>query len=72
MRYLIADRGKAASYGISTYAHRIKGERVVLNEKEIGPVPGETAEEKAAMIDGRLYTRAELKQALEEEGWDNE
>lgn len=69
MRYIIANTDRVKACGISCYGHRTKDDRVVLNEKELGVVPGDTEEARLAAIDGIVYTRAELRQILKEEGW---
>lgn len=69
MRYTIADRAKAAAHGVSCAGHRVKGTRIVLNEKELMSLPGADVKERAAAVGGRVYTRTELKETLKKEGW---
>lgn len=69
MRYVIADKLKAAAFGISPDGHRTKNGKVILNEKEIGSVPGRTATAKLTAIGGTSYTASNLKRKLREEGW---
>lgn len=70
MRYAIADRAKAAAHGVSCAGHRVKGARIVLNEKELMSLPGADIGERAAAVGGEVYTRTEIKEILKREGWD--
>lgn len=69
MRYIIANKARAAVFGISADGHRTKNGRVILNEKELNSVPGSTVAEKARAVEGTSYTASNLKKVLREEGW---
>ena len=64
MRYILADMVKARAHGINLVGHRTKGDLVALNEKEVLCTPAlasaPTFEEKVAMLDGTIYTGAEI------------
>jgi len=64
MRYILADMIKARANGINVANHRIKGGKVALNEKEVFCTPALasalTLEEKVALLDGTIYTAAEI------------
>lgn len=64
MRYILADMIKARANRINVANHRIKGGKVALNEKEVLCTPALasalTLEEKVALLDGTIYTAAEI------------
>lgn len=70
MRYIIAKRRLAASYGISSIGHTLlnQGKNVIINEKELSIVKGENIEDKIKAIEGILCTSSELKKKLKEDG----
>ena len=47
MKYVIAERSKVLSYGVNAVGHRQKGTQIVVNEKELDQVPGDTLTKKA-------------------------
>ncbi len=69
MQYVIANRGKATMYGINAAGHRTKDALIVLHEKELNVVPGPTLADKVRAVNGVLYSASEIKQALQEGGW---
>lgn len=68
MRYVEAKKGKALAAGFKVYGHRTNSNRVILNEKEVmnnfSLAGYETLEEKAAAIDGKVYSRIEIQKIL--------
>ncbi len=70
MRYVIADRALAAKCGVGADGHRVRGSRILLNEKEVTAfAPGETFAEKVAALDGAVRSAGEMKRILKMEGW---
>ncbi len=69
MQYVIANKKKAAGYGISAVGHRAKDTFILLNEKELNVVPGETLADRVRAVSGTLYTASEVKRVLQQEDW---
>ena len=69
MQYIIANRGKVLMCGIRSNGHRQKEGQILINEKELGLVPGQTQEEKLLAIDGTIYSASEIERILQEEDW---
>lgn len=69
MKYIIANRGKVLMCGIRSNGHRQKDGQILINEKELGVVPGQTQEEKLLAIDGTIYSASEIERVLQEEDW---
>ena len=69
MLYIIADRQKTACAGISIKGCRVNGEHVIVNEKDLNILPGETLEERASVIDGKVYDVFEIKQLIIKGDW---
>lgn len=69
MKYVIADRSKALSYGINAIGHRSKDSQIIVNEKELDQVPGTTLSKRAKAVDGKVYTAAAVKKIIKEGGW---
>ncbi len=69
MQYIIANRGKVLMCGIRSNGHRQKEGQILINEKELGLVPGQTQEEKLLAIDGTIYSASEIEKVLQEEDW---
>lgn len=69
MLYIIADKQKAARAGLSLQGCLVKNNHVVLNEKELNIVPGETLEDRAAAIGGKVYDVIELKKLIKKGDW---
>lgn len=70
MKYVIADIERAMSLcGVDLYARQKCGARVMLNEKDLSSVPGETIEEKVININGLLLTENEAVAELNKKSW---
>lgn len=69
MQYIIANRGKVLMCGIRSNGHRQKEGQILINEKELCLVPGQTQEEKLLAIDGTIYSASEIEKVLQEEDW---
>ncbi|MBO6248184.1 MAG: hypothetical protein J6N54_05175 [Bacteroidales bacterium] len=69
MLYIIANKQKAAEVGISPLGHRVNGDHIIVNEKELNYVPGDTLEERAGRIDGRVYDAIEIKKLIIKGDW---
>ncbi len=69
MYYIIADKVKAAGFGISLFGHRTNGSLVIVNEKELPDVPGDTPAKKAKALGGKVYSDEGIKKVLKEGGW---
>lgn len=70
MRYIIANTAKTLEQGIAAAAHRTKGRRILLTEKEVlFRIAGDTFDDKLAAIDGRAYTQSEITKILKREDW---
>lgn len=62
MKYIIADKGKAADVGFKTEDHRRKGNQILLNEKEVmnnGTLQG-TLKQRVKALDGMTYTEKQV------------
>ncbi|MEG1729614.1 MAG: hypothetical protein RR280_08770 [Bacteroidaceae bacterium] len=73
MIYVIADKVKCADSGFSTSTHRVNGNLMLLNEKEVinnVALSGMNLREKMIPISGKDYTLSEIKQVMKEGGWD--
>ena len=55
--------------GIRSNGHRQKEGQILINEKELCLVPGQTQEEKLLAIDGTIYSASEIEKVLQEEDW---
>lgn len=70
MKYVIADIERAMSLcGVDLYTRQKCGARVMLNEKDLSSVPGETIEEKVININGILLTENEAMAELNKGIW---
>ncbi|MGM9737822.1 MAG: hypothetical protein ACI3ZT_05345 [Candidatus Cryptobacteroides sp.] len=69
MQYIIANRGKVLMFGIHSTGHRQKDGQILINEKELVVVPGQTQVEKLLAIDGTLYSASEIEKVLQEGDW---
>lgn len=70
MKYVIADIERVMSLcGVDLYARNKCGTKVMLNEKDLSSVPGETIEEKVINIDGLLLTETEADAELYKGSW---
>lgn len=76
MRYIIADLDAAIDAGIIKKGHRVKNGKILLNEKEvlncIGVERLPTLDEKCEYLKGEIYTRKQINELLEKEGWNND
>lgn len=75
MRYIIADKAKAVAHGFALHGHRINGNLILLNEKEVEYSPAlsssPTLEKKCEPIMGTIYTEQGIINELEQGGWNN-
>ncbi len=69
MLYIIANKQKAAEVGISPRGHRVNGDHIIVNEKELNYVPGDTLEERAGRVDGKVYDAIEIKKLIIKGDW---
>lgn len=70
MRYIIADKTLADSQGFPINTHRVNGNQIILNEKEVYSIlPGNTLEDKIGLISGTIYTHAEINKIINKGGW---
>lgn len=69
MLYIIANKQKAAEVGILPRGHRVNGDHIIVNEKELNYVPGDTLEERAGHIDGKVYDAIEIKKLIIKGDW---
>lgn len=62
MKYILATKEKCLEHSLRIAGHITKDDKVVLNEKEImfNPTVTGSFEERAAQMDGTIYTAAEL------------
>ena len=60
---------KAAEAGISPRGHRVNGNHVILNEKELLRLPGQDIEERASVVDGTIYDLTEIKKQIIKGDW---
>lgn len=75
MRYIIADKVQAVQHGFTINGHRVNGNLILLNEKEVTSCPAlssaATLESKCQLITGTIYTHQGIINALEQGGWNN-
>ena len=72
MRYVVANKEKALDAGGLLLGHLVKGESIVLNEKEVMCLPsldGEL-EDRILLLDGIVYTNTSMNQIISEGGWE--
>lgn len=72
MRYVVANKEKALDAGVLLLGHLVKGESIILNEKEVMCLPsldGEL-EDRILLLDGIVYTNTSLNQIISEGGWE--
>lgn len=70
MKYIIADIERVNSLcGVDLYARHKFGSKVMLNEKDLSSVPGDTIEEKVININGMLLTENEAVAELNKRSW---
>lgn len=70
MKYIICKANKAADIGIKPLGHRLRQDRILLNEKELTTSPALTGslEERAAALGGEVYTYKSVTQIINKEG----
>jgi len=70
MNYIIANRTKSIQAGINLVGHRVKGESVILNEKEVSSCAAlakhRTLRTKAAAIGGTVYTDDQIMKKIKD------
>ena len=71
IRYAIINRSKAIDYGISTFAHRVKDDRIIINESEviINVALVGTYDDRIEILDGKSYNETEIFNIINEGGW---
>ena len=72
MRYVICRKDLAVDNGFDSAVHRVNGNLILLNEKEIvsnTSLSGADFEEKTKSIMGNIYSHEEINQVLNEGGW---
>lgn len=72
MRYVVANKKKALDAGVLLLGHLVKGESIILNEKEVMYLPsldGEL-EDRILLLDGIVYTNTNMNQIISEGGWE--
>ena len=66
MRYVVANKEKALDAGVLLLGHLVKGESIILNEKEVMCLPsldGEL-EDRILLLDGIVYTNTSMNQII--------
>ena len=77
MLYIIANKRQAVDYGFSIRGHRVNGNLILLNEKEVESNPAlsasndNTLEERCKLISGTIFTHQGIIHELEQGGWNN-
>ena len=72
MRYVVANKEKALDAGVLLLGHLVKGESIILNEKEVMCLPsldGEL-EDRISLLDGIVYTNTKKKKKKKKGGWE--
>lgn len=72
MRYVVANKKKALDAGVPLLGHLVKGESIILNEKEVtclSSLDGEL-EDRILLLDGIIYTNTRMNQIISEGGWE--
>lgn len=72
MKYIVANKKKALDAGVSLLGHLVKGEYIILNEKEVMFLPyldGEL-EDRIFSLGGIVYTNTRMNQIISEGGWE--
>lgn len=71
MKYVIADAGLALEHGFRAIGHKTKAGLIILNEREvmIKPSLSGTLDERAAQINGKAMTAAEVDNETNNGGW---
>jgi hypothetical protein len=74
MKYVFCNETKATQHGFAMTEHRLKGSRMLLNEKEVMNCPSlsGTLNERAVALDGRAFTDRETDVKLNNGDWSNE
>jgi len=75
MRYIIANKNQAVTYGFPIHGHRVNGNLILLNEKEVACShalsSAKTLGDKCKLIAGTIYTHQGVINELEQGGWNN-
>lgn len=69
MKYIIADRMKAAQAGLSIRGCLRNDEHIIFDEKELNIIPGETLEDRATAIGGTIYTLDQIEKLIKKGDW---
>lgn len=70
MIYTMIDKQRASELGFSELSHRIVGDKMILNEKEImfADIEGDTIDGKLAFLGGRRMTDYDVQQVIKKGG----
>lgn len=70
MKYIICKANKAADIGIKPLGHRLRQDKILINEKELMTCPalGGSLEERVVAIEGKVYTYESITQLINKEG----
>lgn len=68
MKYVLADKEKAAAFGFGPEGRKTTGGKIWLNEKEMmnNPVLTGALETRAAQVGGRVYNQSEAAYMIRE------
>lgn len=72
MKYIIANKAKAADVGFEIEYHRTKGNQIMLNEKEVmsnAILKGTKLKERAEQMDGTVCTEKQALTEINNGGW---
>lgn len=71
MKYVIANDEKAFEAGVPLLGHLVKGDSIILNEKEVmcNPALSGEFEDRVKSLDGTACTCTSVKQVISEGGW---
>ena len=65
MRYIIIDNNK----GFALRGHLVKGDKMVISERELMLQTDKGFEERLAEVEGEAYSLTEMNQIKSEGGW---
>ncbi len=65
MKYIIIDKDK----GFALRGHLVKGEKMVISERELMLHTDKSFEERLAEVEGEAYSLTEMNQIKSEGGW---
>lgn len=69
MLYIIANKQKVSEAGISPRGHNVNGNHIIVNEKELNIIPGDTLEDRAKAVGGKVYDVIEIKKLIKKGDW---